>query len=67
MHRKTGVLEIIALWLEEGGKGTSGLEKGLKRAIDDFALWQDATRVSCGRLPPALFAGLQQGWEIDAA
>lgn len=67
MHRKTGVLEIIALWLEEGVKVTSGLEKGLKRAIDDFALWQDATRVSCGRLPPALFAGLQQGWEIDAA
>lgn len=67
MHRKTGVLEIIALWLEEGVKVTSGLEKGLKRAIDDFALWQDATRVTCGRLPPALFAGLQQGWEIDAA
>lgn len=67
MHRKTGVLEIIALWLGEGVKVTSGLEKGLKRAIDDFALWQDAARVTCGRLPPALFAGLQQGWEIDAA
>ena len=67
MHRKTGVLEIIALWLEEGVKVTSGLEKGLKRAIDDFALWQGAARVTCGRLPPALFAGLQQGWEIDAA
>ena len=67
MHRKTGILEIITLWLEEGVKVTSGLEKGLKRAIDEFALWQGATRVSCGRLPAALFAGLQQGWEIDAA
>ena len=67
MHRKTGVLEIIALWLEEGVKVTSGLESGLKRAIDDFAIWQGAARVTCGRLPPALFAGLQQGWEIDAA
>lgn len=67
MHRKTGVLEIIALWLEEGVKVTSGLESGLKRAIDDFALWQGAARVTCGRLPPALFAGLQQAWEIDAA
>ncbi|QLT89162.1 winged helix-turn-helix domain-containing protein [Klebsiella grimontii] len=67
MHRKTGVLEIIALWLEEGVKVTSGLESGLKRAIDDFTLWQGAARVTCGRLPPALFAGLQQGWEIDAA
>lgn len=33
---------------------TSGLESGLKRAIDDFALWQGAARVTCGRLPPAL-------------
>lgn len=67
MHRKTGILEIIALWLEDGVKVTSGLEKGLKRAIDDFALWQNATQVVCGRLPAELFAGLRQGWEIDAA
>ena len=67
MHRKTGVLEIIARWLEEGVKVTSGLESGLNRASDDFALWQDATRVSCGKLPAELFAGRQQGWEIDAA
>lgn len=55
------------MWLEEGVKVTSGLESGLKRAIDDFALWQGATRVSCGKLPAELFAGRQQGWEIDAA
>ncbi|QGN37460.1 winged helix-turn-helix domain-containing protein [Klebsiella oxytoca] len=67
MHRKTGILEIIALWLEDGVKVTSGLEKGLKRAIDDFALWQNATRVVCGRLPEELFAGQRQGWEIYAA
>ena len=28
MHRKTGMLEIIALWLEEGIKVTAGPEKG---------------------------------------
>lgn len=28
MHRKTGMLEVIALWLEEGIKVTAGTEKG---------------------------------------
>ncbi|MBA7933074.1 YcaQ family DNA glycosylase [Klebsiella sp. RHBSTW-00215] len=67
MHRKTGILEIFSLWLEDGVKLTSGLEKGLKRAIDDFARWQDATQVACGQLPAELFTVQRQGWEIDAA
>lgn len=67
VHRKTGVLEIIALWLENGVKVTSGLERGLKRAIDDFARWQDMTQVVCRQRPADLFTGLRQGWEIDAA
>lgn len=28
MHRKTGMLEVIALWLEEGIKVTAGSKKG---------------------------------------
>ena len=42
MHRKTGMLEIIALWLEEGIKVTAGLEKGLTTALSEFARWQGA-------------------------
>lgn len=66
MHRKTGVLEIFSLWLEEGVKVTSGLENGLRRAIDDFARWQLAERVSFGLLPPELFVDRRQGWQLDA-
>lgn len=66
MHRKTGVLEIFSLWLEEGVKVTSGLENGLRRAIDDFARWQLAECVSFGLLPPELFVDRRQGWQLDA-
>nr|VUD28294.1 Uncharacterized protein conserved in bacteria [Raoultella sp. NCTC 9187] len=65
--RKTGVLEIFSLWLEEGVKVTSGLESGLQRAIDDFARWQEAERVSFGQLPPELFADRRQGWQLEAS
>ena len=40
MHRKTGTLEVIALYLEEGVRVTASLEKGLTSAISEFALWQ---------------------------
>ncbi|HHS9738576.1 TPA: winged helix-turn-helix domain-containing protein [Raoultella ornithinolytica] len=67
VHRKTGVLEVFSLWLEEGIRVTSGLEKGLLRAIEEFAIWQSAQRITCGRLPPGLFSDRQQGWEISPA
>ena len=66
IHRKSRELEIFALWLEEGVKITSGLEQGLRRAINDFAHWQSAERILCRRLPEGLFVGQEQGWEIDA-
>ncbi len=56
MHRKTGELQIIALWLE----------KGLTAAISDFAGWQGATRIALGHLPDGLFAACRSGWEIEA-
>lgn len=66
MHRKTGELEIMALYLEPDVSISASLERGLKRAIDDFATWQGARLVRLGRLPGGLFAGCVSGWEIDA-
>ncbi|XTZ37043.1 winged helix-turn-helix domain-containing protein [Salmonella enterica] len=67
MHRKLGVLEVIALWLEPGVKATRTLEKGLQSAISEFAHWQGAHRVAFNRLPDGLFTAMRSGLEIDAA
>lgn len=67
MHRKSGVLEIIALYLEEGIRISASLEKGLYGAITRFGAWQGATRVTLARLPDGLFNGSRSGWEIDIA
>ena len=48
MHRQTGILEVISLWLQEGIKPTTTLQKGLRQAITDFANWQQAPRVTLG-------------------
>ena len=34
MHRQTGILEVISLWLQEGIKPTTMLQKGLRQAGD---------------------------------
>ncbi|ENO0419811.1 crosslink repair DNA glycosylase YcaQ [Escherichia coli] len=65
MHRQTGILEVISLWLQEGIKPTTMLQKGLRQAITDFASWQQATRVTLGRCPQGLFTDCGTGWEID--
>lgn len=65
MHRKTGTLEIIALYLEDGVKATATLEKGLSSAISDFARWQGANSVTLGRMPDGLFTTCRSGWETD--
>ncbi|WP_429870906.1 crosslink repair DNA glycosylase YcaQ [Escherichia coli] len=65
MHRQTGILEVISLWLQEGIKPTTMLQKGLHQAITDFASWQQATRVTLGRCPQGLFTDCRTGWEID--
>ncbi|WP_312229060.1 winged helix-turn-helix domain-containing protein [Pseudescherichia sp.] len=67
MHRKTGVLEIIALYLEPDIKPARRLERGLTAAIEDFARWQGARQVVCKRLPDGLFTDRQGEWEIAAA
>lgn len=33
MHRQTGILEVISLWLQEGIKPTTTLQKGLRRRL----------------------------------
>ncbi|EOV3985489.1 hypothetical protein ACOPYX_003301, partial [Escherichia coli] len=53
------------LWLQEGIKPTTTLQKGLRQAITDFANWQQATRVTLGRCPQGLFTDCRAGWEID--
>ena len=65
MHRQTGILEVISLWLQEGIKPTTTLQKGLRQAITDFANWQQATRVTLGCCPQGLFTDCLTGWEID--
>ncbi|WP_449576114.1 winged helix-turn-helix domain-containing protein [Lelliottia nimipressuralis] len=67
MHRKTGVLEVIALYLEAGVKVSATLEKGLTLALNEFAIWQQARQITLGRLPDGLFEGCRSGWEIDIA
>ncbi|MRS13713.1 hypothetical protein GJV06_02210 [Enterobacteriaceae bacterium RIT691] len=67
MHRKTGVLEIFALYMQEGVRVSQSLEKGLQQAISDFARWQGATRVEIKQRPEELFREQSTGWEIDAA
>lgn len=66
LHRKTGVLEILALYLEEGVRVSAGLEQGLRQALNDFARWQGATRITINQRPGALFSNDAAGWEIDA-
>ena len=65
MHRQTGILEVISLWLQEGIKPTTTLQKGLRQAITDFANWQQATRGTLGHCPQGLFTDCRTGWEID--
>lgn len=66
MHRKSGELDVIALYLEESAKVSAGLERGLHSAITAFAAWQGATQVRLGHIPHSLFAACRSGWEIDA-
>lgn len=67
MHRKTGVLEIIALYLEDGVKVTATLEKGLTAAISDFAAWQGAREVALVHIAEGLFSACRSGWEIGTS
>lgn len=67
MHRKTGTLEVIALYLEEGIRITATLEKGLTSAINEFGCWQGASIVTLGRVPDGLFTSCRSGWETGTS
>lgn len=67
MQRKEGVLDIYALYLEDGVRVSGSLEKGIKQVLDDFARWQGADRIRLLRLPEKLFSHQRDGWEIDVA
>jgi uncharacterized protein YcaQ len=66
MHRKEGVLEVIALYLEPGVEPDSRLNKELMTAVVDFARWQGAKRVTFGQVAEGLFPHARHGLEIDA-
>ena len=67
MHRKTGELEIISLYLEDGVKPGQPLINGLHTALTDFAQWQSANRIHLGNIPAALASAWGEGWEISPA
>ncbi len=66
MHRKTGQLEIINLYLEEGVKPGIGLQQGLQQAINLFARWQGANRVTLVQGPEQLVASWGYQWETES-
>lgn len=67
MHRRSGVLEIISLYLEEDVRVSIALEHDLIQALNDFARWQGAERITITRRPTSLFCASPGGWDIDAS
>lgn len=65
MHRKSAVLEIISLYLEDGVKPNQSLIKGLHTAFTDFAHWQGATQIRLGNIPALFASSWGEGWEIN--
>ncbi|VDZ79752.1 Putative cytoplasmic protein [Salmonella bongori] len=45
MHRKTGVLEVISLYLEDDIRPDASLQKGIRQAISEFC--RLATGITC--------------------
>ncbi|WP_312978693.1 winged helix-turn-helix domain-containing protein [Atlantibacter sp.] len=65
MHRKTGELAIIALYLEPDVVVNAQRVSGLQTAITEFARWQGATRVTLASQPSSLQAVWGSVWEIQ--
>ena len=57
-HRREGVFEVKALYLEEGVVADEALAQSVARSIDDCARWHQTPRVTLGRCRPAAFARL---------
>lgn len=55
-HRREGVFEVKALYVEEGVEADESLAQHVARAIDDCARWHGASRVTLARCRPAAFA-----------
>jgi uncharacterized protein YcaQ len=66
MHRKASVLEVIALYLENGVKPGRTLEKGLINRHWRFCALARCAARDLGSLPEGLFIDHRQGLEIDA-
>lgn len=55
-HRREGVFEVKALYLEDGVAADEALAQSVARAIDDCARWHGTPRATLGRCRPAAFA-----------
>lgn len=66
MHRAQQTLAVINLYLEDDVKAGIGLAKGLRTAINDFALWQGAERIDIKGIAAPLASAFGKGWELTA-
>jgi len=65
-HRRDGVFEVKALYLEPGVRVTQGLVADVARAIRECAAWHGTPRVVVRRTdPPQLAAGLGTALEAE--
>ena len=55
-HRRDGVFEVKALYLEDGVVPDEALTADIARAIDDCARWHGTPKVELVRCRPAAFA-----------
>ena len=62
LHRKQGVLELKAIYLEQGVRQTDNKLAELKTAISRFAQWQQASQVTVGHQPDVLRRFWGDGW-----
>jgi uncharacterized protein YcaQ len=60
MHRKTGVLDVISLWLQDGVKPGVTWQKGCFRRLTILPAGR-GPRVTLGRYPEGLFTDAMAG------
>ncbi len=64
MHRQTGILEVISLWLQEGINQRQRCKKGYVRRLL-ISLTGAGNAGDIRTLPARSLYGLPPGWEID--
>lgn len=65
LHRKQDVLELKAIYLEQGVRLTDNKLAELQTAISRFAQWQQARQVTVGHQPDVLRRFWADGWAVE--